>query len=224
MKKQERARRALCTAMIADIIGSRSVPPSDREELQRELKTTLKHWNHQYRSSILARFTITTGDEFQGLLKSPSVLVEIMRSLERSIPQVQFRIGVGFGELFTDLSPTAVGMDGPVWHNAREAVNTAKTRDQLGGVFVGFADQTLPLNSIARFLYHHFYSMTPQQRQIAEMLRHGSTVKTISEKMKLPSTNVSRQKKAIAWNMLEEGEAALKNTLNLFDTADAWTE
>ena len=213
----------LCTAVIADMVGSRKLDANDRQETQRALKKTLNGWNRSDRKSILSNFTITTGDEFQGLLKNPDCLLAMIRSLETDIPDIQFRFGIGFGELFTDLAQTAVGMDGPVWHHARAAIVQAKTEDQFGGVFAGFGNDTLSLNSLARFLHHHFRSMTEQQRRIAEQLRTGVAVKDIAEQLDIPATNVSRQKKAIAWPMLQEGEFAVLAILQRFDTTSDWT-
>ena len=212
----------LCIAVIADMVGSRKLDASVRQETQRVLKQTLNRWNRSYRKYILSNFTITTGDEFQGLLKDPGCLLAMIRSLETDIPDIKFRFGIGFGELFTDLAPTAVGMDGPVWHSARAAIVQAKTENQLGGVFAGFGNDTLSLNSLARFLHHHFQSMTEQQRGIAELLRTGIAVKDIAEQFDIPATNVSRQKKAIAWPMLQEGELAMRGILERFDTTPNW--
>lgn len=213
----------LCTAVIADMVGSRTLDAAVRQETQRALKQTLDGWNRSYRKFLLSKFTITTGDEFQGLLQSPGCLLTMIRSLEAEIPDIQFRFGIGFGELFTDLAPTAIGMDGPVWHSARSAIVQAKTEDQLGGVFAGFGNDTLSLNSLARFLHYHFRSMTEQQRQIAERLRTGLAVKDIAEQLEIPATNVSRQKKAIVWPMLQEGELAVHAILERFDTTSDWS-
>ena len=130
-----------CTAVIADMVDSRKLEATVRQMLQNALKQTLRAWNHSFRKSILSRFTITTGDEFQGLLKDPGCLMEMIRSLETAFPDVQFRFGIGFGELFTDLTPSAVGMDGPVWHHARAAIEQAKSDGLLGGVFAEFGDR-----------------------------------------------------------------------------------
>ncbi len=223
-KTPETKPQRLCTAVIADMVGSRTLDANVRQETQRTLKQILDGWNRNYRKFLLSKFTITTGDEFQGLLQNPCCLLAMIRALESDMPDIQFRFGIGFGELFTDLAQTAVGMDGPVWHNARAAIVQAKTEDQLGGVFAGFGNDTLSLNSLARFLHHHFRSMTKQQRQIAERLRTGLAVKDIAEQLEIPGTNVSRQKKAIAWPMLQEAELAIHTILERFDTTMHWSK
>jgi hypothetical protein len=223
MKTPKRDRLKTCTAIIADMVHSRDFAADARRRLQRRLQAVLYDWNHAYTGSVLSEFTITTGDEFQGLLKKPNVLPEMIRSLETSMPEVEFRWGIGFGELFTDLTPTAVGMDGPAWHNAREAIIRAKNDHQPGGVFVGFGNDDAALSALARFLHHHFHSMTTKQRQIADLLQQDITVKDIASQLQIEATNVSRQKKTIRWPMLQEGKTAITSILERFDVSLDWT-
>ena len=223
MKTPKRDRLKTCTAIIADMVHSRDFAADARRKLQRRLQVVLRDWNHTYADSLLSEFTITTGDEFQGLLKNPIMLPEMIRSLETLLPEVEFRWGVGFGELFTDLTTRAVGMDGPAWHNAREAIIRAEKDNQPGGMFVGFGNDDAALSALARFLHYHFYSMTSKQRQIADLLRQNIAVKDIASQLQIEATNVSRQKKTIRWPMLQEGEAAMTSILERFDLSHDWT-
>lgn len=230
MKTVRQSAKRNCTAIIADMVGSRNLDAETRRTAQTFLRATLAEWNRIYRKSILSRFTITTGDEFQGLLHDPGCVPDLIRSLEMKYffevqqSMLEFRFGVGFGSLFTDLTPTAIGMDGPVWHLARSAIVQAKEEDELGGVFHGFGDDGIAMNAIARFLQHHYQSMTHQQRVIVDLLRKGMTVSEIATELSIPRTNVSRQKKAIAWSMLAEGDSALKTLLERFVTTEEWSD
>ncbi|MCA9066150.1 MAG: hypothetical protein KDA96_23945, partial [Planctomycetaceae bacterium] len=93
---------------------------------------------------------------------------------------------------------------------------------QLGGVFEGFGEDTMALNALARFLHYHYSSMTQQQRAVAELFRSGCSVTEISQQLDIAATNVSRQKKAIAWPMLHEGESALQALLERFNCENDW--
>ena len=53
-------------AIIGDIIASKTI--SNRSEVQNHLKRILDQVNEEYKSNIASRFSITLGDEFQGLL------------------------------------------------------------------------------------------------------------------------------------------------------------
>jgi hypothetical protein len=221
MKRPPRQRR--CTGVIADMVGSRLHTPARRQQLQRQLAELLTTWNRRYKASLLSRFTITTGDEFQGLLHQPQCLPELIRSLETAVPGAEFRIGAGFGELYTELTPTAIGMDGPVWHNARAAIVQAKEEQRLGGVFNGFGADDPALNALARFLEYHFRHMTKQQRAVADLLLQDWSGREVADRLGIPASNVSRQKKAIAWTMLREGDQALATLMQRYDTSAEWS-
>ena len=55
-------------AIIGDIKKSKKI--KEREIFQNQLNSILKKVNQLYSSSISSKFTITLGDEFQGLLHS----------------------------------------------------------------------------------------------------------------------------------------------------------
>ena len=59
-------------AIIGDIIDSKTI--KDRLSIQNKLTNCLNVINQTYHDEIVANFTITLGDEFQGLLKDPSFL------------------------------------------------------------------------------------------------------------------------------------------------------
>src|SRR5437762_1196086 len=90
-------------ALIADIVDSRSVTGKRRRDLQQRLERLLTDINRDFAQAIAAKFLITIGDEFQGLLRSAAILPELMRRLETDLPDVTLRTGIGFGQLETDL-------------------------------------------------------------------------------------------------------------------------
>ncbi|MGA9192115.1 MAG: SatD family protein, partial [Anaerolineales bacterium] len=63
-------------AIIGDVIRSRQV--ADRASLQARLAHALSRLNSDEPADLAARFVLTVGDEFQGLLASAERLVAIM--------------------------------------------------------------------------------------------------------------------------------------------------
>ena len=113
-------------AVIADVVGSRGLDPDSRSLLQEELQEFLLTVNEGYADSIAAAFVITTGDEFQGLLKDASMVPDLLWAAKTQVKRTGIRFGIGYGTLHTALLAEAVGMDGPAFHNAREAIVVAK--------------------------------------------------------------------------------------------------
>lgn len=115
-------------ALIGDICGSRKV--ADRAKLQQTLASALAHANTVYHDALASPLTITLGDEFQALFTEPGVVWELIGGLQRSLRPVDVRFGLGIGALETPLNPqAALGMDGPAFHLARDAVNQLKADD-----------------------------------------------------------------------------------------------
>jgi hypothetical protein len=112
-------------AIIGDIIESKAM--QDRSDVQRKIKKILDEINEKFKNDIAARFTITLGDEFQGLLKSSKHLMEIINHIKLKFYPNKLRFGIGFGEMYTDIiAEHAIGSDGPAYYAARKAIEDIK--------------------------------------------------------------------------------------------------
>jgi hypothetical protein len=113
-------------AIIGDIKNSKAL--LNRNAVQKELQGILDDINESYHKDIASRFTITLGDEFQGLLKSGSPAVYIIDRIERVLYPIRLRFGLGVGEITTDIKfEYALGADGPAYYYARDMINTLKS-------------------------------------------------------------------------------------------------
>lgn len=215
-----------CTAVIGDLVSSRTFRGAQRNRLQAGLQQLLMGINARWREAILARFVITTGDEFQGLLSQPACLPDLIWFIEDGLRNVEIRVGIGFGTLETELAEYAIGMDGSVWHAARGAVTDAKKRNRLGGVFRGFGERDDSiLNGLGRFLFEFRRRMTPKQRQIVEMIRETDpdmTQTQVAERLDITKQAVSKHLRSAAWGAYQEGEDALYSALAPFDRSQIW--
>jgi len=195
-------------AMIADLVGSRSVPHSQRSELQKKFGELLADFNLKYRKTIAAKFIITLGDEFQGLLHSAAVIPDLTWRLEEDLPGYKFRVGIGLGKLDTPVQKYAINIDGPALHLARAAIESAKNNKYLGGVFRGFGDLDDILNGLARLLWFHRSQWTPAQRKIVSLLRQGMSQTQVANKLRIRKQVVSRQVHASGYSQYIAAEGA----------------
>lgn len=118
-------------AVIGDLIGSRD--HVDRAGVQTRLEETLGHLNELFTLSdqIRSRFVITIGDEFQGLLSAKAPLDRVWWEFARLMqPDVPARFGFGLGAISTPLRDEALGMDGPCFWSAREAIEQAHAEER----------------------------------------------------------------------------------------------
>lgn len=114
------------TVIIGDIIDSKSI--SDRKEIQTAFKEVLNAINQKYADDIASQFTITLGDEFQGLLKNRNNIIQIITDIEMALSPIRMRFGVGIGEVSTDISfKSSSEIDGPAYHRARAMIEKLET-------------------------------------------------------------------------------------------------
>lgn len=109
------------TVIIGDIIDSKKIV--DRKQVQMKFKKILHDINQKYAADIASQFTITLGDEFQGLLKNRNNVIKMITEIEMAIAPIKMRFGVGIGEVSTAINfESSSEIDGPAYHRARAMV------------------------------------------------------------------------------------------------------
>ena len=125
-------------ALIADVIDSKMV--QERFDLQKQLEKTLQTMNELFGEFIASNFTLTLGDEFQGLLKVDAPVFQIIDTLRSELTPTQLRFGIGLGEILTAIDPLqSVGADGPAYWNARAAINLVHQKNDYGNTQIYFS-------------------------------------------------------------------------------------
>ena len=125
-------------ALIADVIDSKMV--QERFDLQKQLEKTLQTMNELFGEFIASNFTLTLGDEFQGLLKADAPGFQIIDTLRSELTPTQLRFGIGLGEILTDIDPLqSIGADGPAYWNARAAINLVHQKNDYGNTQIYFS-------------------------------------------------------------------------------------
>lgn len=197
-----------CIALIADMVKSRELTRAQRPAVQQRFQELVAFLNKKYQNHILARFVITLGDEFQGLLRSATPIPDLLWDIDCRFSDRRLRVGLGFGLLDTPLQKEAVNIDGPALHFARAAIELAAEKRSYGGVFLGFAGMDSVLNGLARLLSFHRSRLTARQRRIAELLRHGRSQSEAARELQISQQAVSKQVLAFGWWPYTEAESA----------------
>lgn len=116
-------------AVIGDIKDSKNI--ENRSQIQKKLNSVLKYVNGAYHDDISAKFIITLGDEFQGLLKSNEHILDIIKYIQREMYPVSLRFGIGVGEIRTDIFyEAAIGADGPAYYAARKMIEELREQEK----------------------------------------------------------------------------------------------
>jgi hypothetical protein len=203
-----------CIALIADMVNSRELPRAQRSEAQRTFSEFVAYLNQKYKKAILARFVVTLGDEFQGLLSDARIIPDLLWDMDYKFQTRVLRAGVGFGMIDTAIGRVAINIDGPALHHAREAIEVSRKEKLLGGVFLGFAEPYDPaFNGFARLLHRHRFRLKRQQRRVIELLRQSLTQSAAAEQMGVSRQAVSLYAGAAGWEAYREGENGWRTLL-----------
>lgn len=148
-------------AIIGDIKKSKKI--TDRKSVQEKLRRVLEQVNKKYEKDISAKFMITLGDEFQGLLKGGENVLNIIQDIQMEMYPIIIRFGIGVGEITTNINAEmAIGADGPGYYMARSAIESLKqeelkNRKQSADIKIKIAEEK---NKIAEMLNTIFSLMT----------------------------------------------------------------
>lgn len=113
-------------ALIGDVRESKKL--HDRDAVQRRLQAACDDLNGRADSlQLVSPFTVTLGDEFQAVFSGAQTIWSCIFVIESALHPVRFRFGLGVGGIATAINrKQSIGMDGPAFHLAREAVVSLK--------------------------------------------------------------------------------------------------
>ncbi|HQU72226.1 MAG: hypothetical protein KDI06_17645 [Calditrichaeota bacterium] len=118
----------LFAVIIGDVSGSKQLNSHSRYQTQLFLKSAVVQINEEFNEDIEAPFTITKGDEFQGLVTSTEAALRIILALEKLTYPVKLRFGIGIGQVYKMGGTLPIEMDGPAFHRANAALNFGKKK------------------------------------------------------------------------------------------------
>lgn len=114
-------------AIIGDIVDSKNI--NNRKSIQRKFKNVLTEINAKFSEDIASQFTITLGDEFQGLLKNRDNIMKIICEIEMAMSPIELRFGIGIGGVSTDINfDNSPEIDGPAYHRARKMIKEMESK------------------------------------------------------------------------------------------------
>jgi len=202
-------------AIIGDLERSREV--RDRAATQSRLEAALETVNRKLGKFLAAKFILTLGDEFQGLIKIPGDSLFVIDSIHRDMEGLPIRYGLGWGGLSTKLKDEAIGMDGPCFHAAREAVLRAKSEDRRI-VLKGFGEERdLALNGVFGLMDGIRRRWKPAQEETVRLMSsEGMRQKDVAQLRGVSNSVVSETLKSALHKQMAEANMSLWYLMNDF--------
>lgn len=189
-------------AIIGDIRESKKL--CERNETQEKLKRILDNINKNFESDISAKFVITLGDEFQGLLRNYNYVFNIIKYIQKEMYPVNIRFGVGVGKISTDIiSEAAIGADGPAYYAARNMIDELreqekKLKNKAADIQVAFYNrecfEITEINTLLSLIRLIEEEWTEKQRfTIWDMEQFGGNQEECARRMDVTQSTVARR-------------------------------
>ena len=115
--------KKLYSALIIDIVKSKSYSIENRNHIQRLLFYTIDALNQLCGDQMLRPVDFSAGDEIQGLFASPESAYMYYRLVSLILHPIKIRAGIGIGSWDVQLvDKGTTGQDGTAYHYARHAI------------------------------------------------------------------------------------------------------
>lgn len=165
-------------AVIGDVVASKTL--ARRGAFQRRLDKALQRANAEA-ASLASPYTITLGDEFQAVYREAKTVLGDIVAILAEIHPVRARFALGVGELTTRINPEqALGMDGPAFHQAREALTGLKESGRLLRVAGENVEAWALANHALNLISHQLEGWTQNRLLVLAGLLRGQPVKDVS--------------------------------------------
>lgn len=149
--------------LTADIHQSRLA--ANRKELQEKIEAQLQTVNQTFANFIKVPFTITLGDEWQGIVQDLPVAYEIAAHFIEKFHPVRLAIGIGEGKIETAWRERSSEMDGEAFHRSRNALEEARQKNRTIRFATSHTNEDILLNAILFLLQIQREGWTEKQFQ-----------------------------------------------------------
>lgn len=217
----------LYVALIGDLVHSRAMAAEARGRVQRALEAAFEAVSRSGSGrapGVAAELLLTLGDEFQGLFEASAAGAEALAlALEAALGAVAgeaegpggapVRFGLGVGALTTERKARALGMDGPCFHRAREALEAARRSGDACRLLHRGAPHEAVWSLLATAWLEAMAGWTDAQREAAALAREGLSGKAIAGRLGVTPGAVSQRLKAARYAFVERAREALPRDL-----------
>ncbi|MBL1215676.1 MAG: hypothetical protein HND52_20080 [Ignavibacteriae bacterium] len=185
--------------LIGDIVDSQKL--SNRAGVQKKLETVFNSINKKT-DNLNSAFTITLGDEFQAVFSNADNIFYLLQRIENSIYPVKVRFSLGVGKITTSIKKKALGMDGPAFYAAREALTKLKAGENKIILSGDIKDIDL-LNSTLNLISFLKMNWNKNRSLCMEMIYTDTPIKEIAKKLKISERGVYKTISSGALNTIK---------------------
>lgn len=146
---------------------------------------------------LVRPFERTAGDEVQGVVADPALVVDLALRLARSR---HWSVGVGAGAVRSPLPPSTRAGAGPAFEHARDAVQRAKRSDPHLAVSGDDPTAAAHAEAVLRLLGDLVQRRTDLGWAVVDRLKDGCTQTDLADRLGISKQAVSQRAQAAGWH------------------------
>lgn len=204
--------KKLYTAITGDLIKSREI--SNRAEVQIRLQKVLDEINKQFKDVIVVKFSITLGDEFQGLINSVEKSYDIIKEIQKLLYPIKVSFGVGVGSISTKIMKKTTEMDGECFIYSRNALKKAKEENRSIIYITINSIKDLSVNTIIKLTDVIRNNWKPLHYRRIWLYEELGTFEKVAKKEKITKQMVSKMFIDIKYKQIKETEEIIGKILS----------
>ena len=177
---------------------------------QRAFLDVIEEVNEQLQSELAVPFSVSRGDEFQGLLSTPEAALDIIDAFDSRSHLFSFRYGLGWGKVGTAFRPSTPEMDGTCFLNAYSALERGKKEERWVTLNGAPDEHERVINGYLRSIQVIRDGWTTKQKEAVTERRSRPTLIATAEMMGSDKSTLSKMLKAAHYSQLLEAEEAMR--------------
>ncbi|MCM8762357.1 MAG: SatD family protein [Candidatus Omnitrophica bacterium] len=199
-------------AVTGDIIGSREV--KKRDQLQKLLMDVSTEVNKKFKEFIVAKFSITLGDEVQGLIKRNSPIFKIIGYFEEKFYPYKIRFGIGEGTVSTSFYDTTTKMDGECFLNSRKALQQSKEEKRHIKIILDNKSIDPLIDIICFWIEKTKQEWTELQFKRFYLYKNLGSIEKVARKEKVTRQSIGKSLKRSKYDLVIKSEEIINNILS----------
>lgn len=202
-------------AVTGDLVGSARLGHTERSEVQRQVLEALRECNARFHRETAVQFSITLGDEFQGLLTEPAASLEVVEFLLGRLYPQAVRFGVGIGGLSTPLQRTTPPMDGESFQRSRAALEAAREEEVPVRYRTGDRFLDLAVNGILDLVAAIRERWQPLHHRRFWLYRELGELKQVAEREGVAAASVGQSLQTAGYRAVLNAHGTLRELLRM---------
>jgi hypothetical protein len=199
--------------VLGDQVDSRN--EENRQEQIQAVYARIGWVNDALGDRLAVPLSVSRGDEIQCLVAGTDEAWDVVEAFDSAGRGGAFRYAIGIGGLTTSWESSTWDMDGPCFHNARDAMERAKKERRWVAV-QGFGERRDSMvDGLVRTLQVVREGWTDRQRQAYAERRGSSSQLAAAERMKVDQSTLSKMLKSAHYNSYMESERALRALMRM---------